>query len=67
MNCNYDIMAYFLLFSSTSIYIDWINYFMINSILSFLDKLLKMLKKVKFERIKNDEETEQMIQESSKV
>ena len=40
---------------------------MINSILSFLDKLLKMLKKVKFERIKNDEETEQMIQESSKV
>ena len=40
---------------------------MINSISSFLDTLLKMLKKVKFERIKNDEETEQMIQESSKV
>ena len=41
---------------------------MINSIWSYLTFILKMMKKVKFERIKaNDEETEQMIQESNSM
>ena len=41
---------------------------MINSILSYQTFILKMMKKVKFERIKaNDEETEQMIQESNSM
>ena len=41
---------------------------MINSIWSYQTFILKMMKKVKFERIKaNDEETEQMIQESNSM
>ena len=41
---------------------------MIHSILEFLDFNLNMMKKVKFERIKaNDEDTEQMIQESNSM
>ena len=41
---------------------------MIHSILEFLDYNLNMMKKVKFERIKaNDEDTEQMIQESNSM
>ena len=41
---------------------------MINSIWSFFDFIFEMMKKVKFERIKaNDEETEQMIQESNSM
>ena len=42
---------------------------MIHSILEFLDFNLNMMKKVKFERIKanDDEETEQMIQESNSM
>ena len=42
---------------------------MIHSIFEFLDFNLNMMKKVKFERIKanDDEETEQMIQESNSM
>ena len=41
---------------------------MINSIWSSQTFIFEMLKKVKFERIKaNDEETEQMIQESNSM
>ena len=41
---------------------------MINSIWSFFYFIFEMMKKVKFERIKaNDEETEQMIQESNSM